>query len=181
MNRRSMLLSLVAGLCCSPLMAQMGGGQPGGAMASPPAKAEVALGPVKITVDYHTPSMRGRKVMGGLVPYGEVWRTGANEATTFVVSGGNISVAGKPVAAGNYTIYTMPGEKSWQLIISMETGQWGTEYHADRDLVRVNMDVKSLPSPQEKMSISFENTVGKRTDMHIKWETTDVSVPIIVR
>ncbi|WP_263410123.1 DUF2911 domain-containing protein [Terriglobus tenax] len=176
MNRRSMLLGLVAGLCCSPLMAQTGE-----AMASPPAKAEVALGPVKVTVDYHTPLMRGRKIMGGLVPYGQVWRTGANEATTFVVSGGDVSIAGKPVAAGSYTIYTLPSETGWKLIISMETGQWGTEYHADRDLVRVDMDVHKLPAPQEKMSISFESTVGKRTDMHVKWETTDVSVPILAK
>lgn len=177
MNRRSLLLALAAGLCCSPLVAQ----PPNGPMPSPPAKAEVALGPVKIVVDYHSPRMRGRKIMGDVVPYGQVWRTGANPATGFVVSGGDVTVAGKPVAAGKYTIYTIPGEKSWKLIISMETGQWGTEYHADRDLVRVDMDVNKLPAPQENMSISFENTVGKSTEMHVRWETTDVSVPIIAK
>jgi hypothetical protein len=121
--------------------------------------------------------MRGRKIMGGLVPYGQVWRTGANPATSLKTDT-NLTIGGATVPAGSYTLYTLPSEGTWKLIINKQTGQWGTEYDQAQDLARVDMQKKTLPSPQEKMSISFEHTTGNKTELHIRWETTDVSVPI---
>src|SRR6202047_2270710 len=83
---------------------------------SPPAKTECKLSNGKtVTVDYSSPRAKGRKIVGGLVPYGQIWRAGANEATTFVTTG-DIAVGGKPVPAGKYTIFTVPGEDKWALV-----------------------------------------------------------------
>jgi hypothetical protein len=124
--------------------------------------------------------MRGRKIMGGLVPYGQVWRTGANPATSFVTAG-DIMVGTLKVPAGAYTLYSLPAAPGtpWLLIINKQTGQWGTVYKPEMDLGRTPM--KSLPvsTPQEVMSISFEHTTPTSTQLHIKWETTDVYVPIV--
>src|ERR1700731_767489 len=95
---------------------------------SPPAKAECKLSNGKtVTVDYSSPRAKGRKIFGGLVPYGQVWRAGANEATTFVTTS-DITVGGKAVPAGKYTIFALPSEDRWGLIISKKTGEWGTAY-----------------------------------------------------
>jgi len=92
---------------------------------SPPAKAECKLANGKtITVDYSSPRIKGREIYGGLVPYGKVWRTGANEATTFVTNT-NLTVGGKDVPAGSYTIFTVPNQHKWTLVISKRTGEWG--------------------------------------------------------
>ena len=115
--------------------------------------------------------------MGDVVPYGKVWRTGANEATAFATNT-NLKVGGTAVPAGTYTIYTLPGDGQWMLIVNKQTGQWGTEYQQGQDLARIPMKVTKLSSPQEKMSISFENTKGNSTEMHVKWENTDASVAI---
>ena len=89
--------------------------------------------------DYSSPRMRGRKIFGDLVPYGEVWRTGANEATTFVTSA-DVNVGGKSVPAGSYTIFTVPNSDKWKLIINKKTGEWGIPYKYESDeLARVDM------------------------------------------
>ena len=188
MKKSSMHLAAVmiaAGMVLTPkttVLAQMGGMQMGGSqnpqsMPSPPATASVTVAGGTIDVKYSTPKMRGRKIIGELVPYGQVWRTGANAATTIITSVplkfGNLTVP-----AGTHTLYTMPTENGWQLIINNETGQWGTEYHRDQDLGRVPMRSKPLSSPQEVMSISFENTKSNSTEMHVRWESTDQYVTI---
>lgn len=121
--------------------------------------------------------MRGRKIVGELVPYDKVWRTGANESTSFVTDT-NLTIGGKQVPAGSYTLYTLPGASQWLLIVNKQTGQWGTKYDESQDLVRVPMKSGKLSSPQEKMSISFENTKGNSTELHVKWENTDESVTV---
>lgn len=147
------------------------------APASPPATAEVQLDGKNVKIDYSSPSMRGRKIMGELVPYGKVWRTGANPATTLVTAA-NLKIGTLTVPAGTYTIYTLPSASEWLLIVNRQTGQWGTEYHEEKDLGRTPMTASTLPTPQEKMSISFENTKGNATELHIKWDTTDESVTV---
>jgi hypothetical protein len=144
---------------------------------SPPETATVSLNGKDITISYGAPSMRGRKIMGELVPYGKVWRTGANTSTSFVTQA-NLRVGTATVPAGSYTLYTLPSAGQWMLIINKQTGQWGTEYHAEQDLVRIPMKGATLPSPQEMMSITFENTKGNSTELHIRWENTDQSVRI---
>jgi hypothetical protein len=131
----------------------------------------------KVTIDYGSPSIRGRKIMGGLVPYGKVWRTGANAATGFVTDT-DLTIGGTKVPAGKYTLYTLPGETSWQLIINKQTGQWGTEYNQPQDLARIPMKVESLNSPVEQMTFSFEKTGDDSANLVLEWEKTKLSVPL---
>jgi len=154
-------------------------GQP---LASPPAVAETTLDGKAITIHYNTPSMRGRKIFGGLLPYDHWWRTGANPATSFVTAI-DLKIGTLDVPAGSYTLYTIPeaAPSSWILIISKQTGQWGTVYKPEMDLGRTEMKEKALPSPQELMSLSFEDVHTKTADLHIKWETTDAYVKITAK
>jgi hypothetical protein len=164
------------------LHAQMAGmkmapASPGAPLASEAATAGVTVGGGTIDIRYNTPHMRGRKVMGGLVPYGQVWRTGANPATTLITSV-PLKFGTLLVPAGTHTIYSLPGAGTWKLIVNNETGQWGTEYKPEMDLGRVDMGAKPMSSPQEVMSISFENTRPDSTELHVRWETTDRYVTI---
>ena len=147
-------------------------------LTSPPAKATTMLGGKPLTVNYNSPSMRGRKIMGELVPYGKVWRTGANPATTFI-TGTDLKIGNLSVPAGTYTIYSLPSEKdAWMLIVNKQTGQWGTEYDQSKDLGRTAMTQNALAAPQEMMTISFENTHAKTTELHVKWEKVDEYVTV---
>ncbi len=131
----------------------------------------------KITMDYGAPSMRNRKIMGALVPYGKVWRTGANEATGFVTDT-DLMIGETKVPAGKYTLYTLPGENAWQLIINKQTGQWGTVYNQDQDLARIPMKVDKTSAPVEMMKISFDGSGGSSTNLNVEWENTKLSVPV---
>jgi hypothetical protein len=147
-------------------------------LASPAAQASVTLDGKSVTIDYNAPSMRGRKIMGGLVPYGQVWRTGANPATTLKTAV-NLKIGDLTVPAGTYTIYSVPSETTWKLIINKQTGQWGTVYNQDQDLGRTDMMTGPKPAaPVEQFAIKFEKTSGKTTQLHLIWENTDVFVPV---
>ncbi|MGO9127803.1 MAG: DUF2911 domain-containing protein [Terriglobales bacterium] len=127
-----------------------------------------------ITVDYSSPRMKGRKIFGDLVPYGEVWRTGANDATTFVTTA-NVTVGGKSVPAGSYTIFTVPNQGNWTLIVNKKTGEWGIPYKYEGDeLVRVDMKVSQTPSPVENFTIAFDQACT----LTLSWENTQASVKI---
>jgi hypothetical protein len=145
---------------------------------SPPADAECKFSDGKtIKMHYSSPRMRGRKIYGGLVPYDEVWRTGANEATTFVTDT-NLTVAGKDVPAGSYTIFTVPGPDKWTLIINKKTGEWGIPYKYESDeLLRADMNVSKTPSPVDNFTIGFEQTGGACT-MNLDWESTRASIQL---
>lgn len=159
--------------------AQMGGGaQNPSKMPSPPAKAEVTLKGQAITIDYNSPRMRGRKIFGGLVPYGEVWRTGANPATTLKTPV-NLKIGTLEVPAGTYTLFTLPKQDQWMFIVSKKTGEWGIPYPEGNDLGRTPMTAgRALSAPQEDMSITFEHTTANSTELHVKWDTTDEYVKI---
>src|SRR6202790_5124364 len=146
--------------------------------ASPPAKASCDLGAGQtITVDYSSPRAKGRKIFGGLVPYGQVWRAGANEATTFV-STGDINVGGKTVPAGKYTMFAIPGEDKWTLVISKKTGEWGTAYPGpENDLARIDMKVSKTSAPVENFTIAFDQS-GNGCTLRMEWENTRASVDI---
>ena len=145
---------------------------------SPAASASCDLGGGKtVKTAYSSPRVKGRKIYGGLVPHGEVWRTGANEATTFVTSS-DITVGGTKVPAGSYTIFSVPNADGWKLVVSKGTGEWGTQYPgADKDLARIDMKVSKLPSPVENFTISYEKS-GSGCMMNIDWETTRASVDV---
>jgi hypothetical protein len=172
MQKRIVLPTLLI-LFATTAFAQMGG-----AKASPPASAACDLGGGKtIKTDYSSPRMKGRKIYGGLVPYGEVWRTGANEATTFVTSA-DVVVGGKTIPAGSYTLFTVPTADKWTLIINKKTGEWGIPYKYESDeLVRVEMKVSKLPSPVENFTLVYDKSAGGCT-LRLDWETTRASVDI---
>jgi Protein of unknown function (DUF2911) len=150
---------------------------------SPPASAACKFSDGKtLTIDYSSPRAKGRKIFGNkdaqaLVPFGEVWRTGANEATTFVANT-NLTVGDKAVPAGSYTIFTLPREDSWMLIISKKTGEWGTDYPGDKeDLARVSMKVSKTSAAVENFTIAVDGS-GKKCTLNMEWENTRASVEI---
>src|SRR5579885_3151384 len=142
---------------------------------SPPASAKCDLpGGKTITVDYSSPRAKGRKIFGDLVPYGEVWRTGANEATTFVTTA-NLTIGGKDIPAGNYTIFTVPAQDKWTLIVNKKTGEWGIPYKYESDeLGRTDMTRSDTSAPVENFTISFDQA-GSACTMNIMWENTKAS------
>ena len=150
----------------------------GGPPQSPAAKADCKFPDGKtIHIDYSSPRMRGRKIFGGLVPYGEPWRAGANEATTFVIDA-DVSVAGKAVPKGSYTLFALPNPDAWMLIISKQTGEWGVPYPGEQyDFARVPMKVSKLDAPLENFTISFDRADNACT-LRMEWETTQASVQI---
>ena len=173
MKTRVALTTVLTILFTTAAFAQMGGGKP-----SPAASATCDLGGGKtIKTDYSSPRMKGRKIYGGLVPFGEVWRTGANEATTFVTSS-DVVVGGKTVPAGSYTIFTVPNADKWTLIINKKTGEWGIPYKYESDeLARVDMNVSKLPAPVENFTIAYDKSAGGCT-LRVDWENTRASVNI---
>jgi hypothetical protein len=151
---------------------------------SPPATASVTFPDgKKITVDYSRPKVNdpktgeARKIFGTLVPFDKVWRTGANEATTFVTDA-DIMLNDLHVPAGKYTMYTIPGENEWTIIINKQTGQWGTNYDEKQDLGRTKVKAEKTPAPVPQFTISFDKPSGKTTKMNLEWENTKVTVPI---
>jgi len=146
---------------------------------SPPAKAECSFADGKtITVDYSSPRMRGRRIFGGLVPYGEVWRAGANEATTFVTNS-NLVVGGKDVPAGSYTLFALPEQNRWTLIVHKKTGVWGIPYPGAADeLTRAPMTLSRLPQALENFTIAFDRAGGGCT-LRLEWETTRATVNML--
>lgn len=123
--------------------------------------------------------MKGRKIFAadGLVPYGKVWRTGANEATTFVTTA-DLTAGGKDIPAGNYTLFTIPNPDKWLLIVNKKTGEWGVPYKYESDeLARIDMQVSQLPSPLEDFTISYEPN-GSSCTLNMEWDTTRASVTL---
>ncbi|WP_128545719.1 DUF2911 domain-containing protein [Larkinella soli] len=143
---------------------------------SPSATAEIDQNGLSVKVDYSQPSKKGRKVFGSLVPYGEVWRTGANEAT-IIDFDQNVVVAGQPLDEGEYSLWTIPSEGNWIVIFNRETGQWGTQYDQTKDVLRVPVMARARKPAQEQFFISFAPQTGG-TDMLLTWDETEVVVPI---
>jgi len=172
-------LIVVVLCCCVAGIAATGSlaAQPAPKFVSPPAKAEVKLGDADVTIDYCAPSIHGRTIFGGLVPYGEVWRTGANAATT-LKTGTNLQIGTLAVPAGTYTLYSLPTADGWTLIVNKQTGQWGTVYDKAQDLGRVPMSTGSNSVPVETFVIDFEKTMGSATELHLKWAGVDASVQV---
>jgi hypothetical protein len=148
---------------------------------SPAASAMCNLGEGKtVKTNYSSPRMKGRKIYGELVPFGQVWRAGANEATTFVTSS-EVVVGGATVPAGSYTIFTVPAPDKWTLIINKKTGEWGIPYkYESEELTRVEMKMSKLPAPVENFAIGYDKS-GSSCTLRMDWETTRASVDITAK
>ena len=140
---------------------------------SPPRTASGAIGEMAVEINYSSPSVKGRKIWGGLVPYSEVWRTGANEATTISFSK-TVLVEGKKLAAGKYSLFTIPKEGKWTVIFNTVADQWGAyEYDKAKDALRVEVTPQPLNEPVEMLEFAVAD--GKVT---LRWE--NLAVPVSV-
>lgn len=148
--------------------------EPAKAHLSPKQQVEYRTDGKTITIDYSAPSKRGRTIMGDLVPYGKVWRTGANAATTLTTDA-DLMIGSLHVPAGKYTLFTIPGEKEWTLIVNKQTGQPGTTHDPAQDLGRVKM---TLAPPLKDSVEQFAVGIGKT--LSFTWEHTKVWIPVIV-
>lgn len=146
---------------------------------SPRETVEATIAGAKLSVTYGRPYARGRQIMGGLVPYGQRWRTGADEATSFETSR-NLEIGNTIIPAGEYTLFTIPEPTDWTLIFNTQTGQWGTVYDDANDMGRVLMAVEQT-APVEQFTIAFEEIDSTSGALVLAWETTRASVTFIVR
>ncbi|RYC71827.1 MULTISPECIES: DUF2911 domain-containing protein [Spirosoma] len=144
--------------------------------ASPEAVAQFDQNGFTLKVDYCRPARKGRPIFGGLVPYGEVWRTGANEATVIHL-GQDVILAGQSLKAGDYSLWTIPSPQGWTVIINGETGQWGTNYDQKQDVMRVQVNTRPHTPPMEQFLISFV-PASNGADMLLTWDQTEAIVPI---
>jgi Tfp pilus assembly protein PilF len=145
---------------------------------SPTASVKQNFALSSIELDYSRPSVKGRKVFGDLVPYGKVWRTGANSATT-ITFGDEVTIGGKKIPAGKYGLLTIPGEKEWTVIITKQLDVTSPDaYKQDQDVVRVKAEVQTLPFAIETFMIDLGNIKPSSLEMTILWDNVAVAVPI---
>jgi len=146
---------------------------------SPPATATGKVGGATITINYSSPAVKGRKIWGELVPYDKVWRAGANEATIFSTDK-DIMAEGKPLKAGKYSLYAIPGEKEWTIIFNSQTGQWGIKMDGSttEDPAKDVLRVKVKPQKSKAMNERLTYTVDKN-GFALVWE--NVEVPVMVK
>lgn len=185
MRRLNFLLALCAGLCATHpgLLAQQGATKSDRdtisaprPILSPRDSVSLSLDTNVISINYGRPSMRGRKIMGQLVPWNVVWRTGANQATHLKTSF-DMTFGGVPITRGTYTLWTLPSIEGWKVIINKQTHQWGTVYNASQDLARLDATVKKLSEPVDTLTIALSAT-GKTSGVFtLSWENTQLTVP----
>lgn len=146
---------------------------------SPATKTREAFSTSFIELNYSRPSLKGRTAFGGLVPYDQVWRTGANTVTK-IRFGEQVQLAGQTVKAGTYALLTIPGKSDWTIILNRDTAQWGAyEYKQTLDVLRVQTKATKLASPQESLRLSLENLQPAAADLTLAWERTQVSLTLL--
>ncbi|GJQ20794.1 MAG: hypothetical protein HBSIN02_11490 [Bacteroidia bacterium] len=166
--KQTLIVTIVSTALFGPSFSQ----QP---ILSPRDSTEILIKGKKISINYGRPSMRGRVIMGGLVPYNKVWRTGANEATALETEA-DLQFGDVVLPKGSYTLYTLPSAGEWKLIINKQTGQWGTVYNPELDFARLAMKKDSLKTPVEKFTMSFRRNGNDGAILVLEWERTMVSI-----
>ena len=161
---------VAAVLTAAPLLAQQ----------SPPAQTSVNIAGKMIRIDYSAPSMRGRKIFGGLEPYGRVWRAGANAATALHTDA-TLDIEGLTVPKGDYTLFVFLDPKQWQLIVSKATGEWGLDYDKRQDFGRVPMQMSKPSKPIETYKMTLSSLGGNKGKLQLAWENTIASVDFTVK
>ncbi|HKS22229.1 MAG TPA: DUF2911 domain-containing protein [Thermoanaerobaculia bacterium] len=165
-------LALITLLLAVPAVAQVKYPQ-----ASPHAVLTQTVGTTDVTIDYHRPSVKGRAIWGALVPYGSVWRTGANEATTISFSD-DVTIDGKPLPKGTYSLHTIPGPNEWTIIFNKVAKQWGSfTYKAEEDALRVTAKPHAAPMT-EAMEFDVPSISTDTATFEIRWEK--LAVPFTV-
>jgi hypothetical protein len=165
----------IAAICALILVPRLHGQRP---RVSPHETSKAVIDGAHISITYGRPSMRGRKIFGSLVPYGRVWMPGADEATIFQTSV-PLQFTDFKLPAGSYSLYTLPAEGKWTLIINKMTGQFHTVYPEDQDLAKLPMTIERLTTPVEMMTIeAVARPQGGA--LQLEWELTRVSAPFTV-
>ncbi len=177
MNRHpSSILLVLLTSSCMMIVPSLFARQP---VSVPRDSVQAIIDGKRILIEYGRPSMRGRKIMGDFVPYNKVWRTGWGKATTLMTEA-DLELGGMEIPRGVYTLYTLPSETQWKLIINKQTGQWGTIYNPQQDLARINMEKRRLTTPVEKLTFVLERNGNYSGVLRIEWETTSLSLPFSV-
>ncbi len=149
---------------------------------SPQEFAEFNESGLDINVQYSSPVKKDRYIFGreiddALVPYGKVWRTGANEATIIKI-GTNVMFGGKALPAGSYSLWSVPGQGAWKIILNSEVGQWGTEYNDGKDFLITEVPIRVLPKVQESFKVYFQSQPNG-ADMILSWDQIEAIIPIV--
>lgn len=146
--------------------------------ASPRQKVEQQFSMSKITVDYGRPGVKGRKVFGELVPFGKVWRVGANAATKIIFEQ-SVNFGGKTVPAGTYGLFVVPQEKEWKIILNKDAQQWGAYGFEEKlNVLEVTVPVQRIAEKQEFFEITLNPVDDQSADLVMKWELTKVVIPV---
>lgn len=147
--------------------------------ASPSSKLEQTVGLTDITIEYSRPSMKGRDIFGGLVPYGEMWRTGANKNTMITFSK-DVKVAGNDVKKGTYSIFSVPGKDSWEFVLYTDTENWGVpeNWDAKNEAARFKATPQTMSEKVETMIIDVNDITPQSCMVWLIWESTSVGFPI---
>ena len=169
-------LKLIILLCGGLAVAQIQTPQP-----SPSTTLEQVVGLTEVKIEYSRPAMRGRTIMGDLVPYGSLWRTGANKNTTLSFSD-PVTVGGQALAAGTYALFTRPGKSLWEVFFYTETENWGTpqEWQSKSVAAVIEVPTQSLAEPEESFTISINELTNTGANIHLSWENTRVTLPLEV-
>ncbi len=170
---------LALALCVAP---ELSAQAPKKAPASPHETITASVGGKTITITYGRPYVKGRKIYGELVPFDKVWRTGADEATTFTTTG-DLMLGSLHVPAGTYALFTVPGKEGWSIILNKVAKTWGAydyEKNKAQDLGQTAGWAKPNPTPVEQLTIAVEPKGAKEATLSIVWEATRVEVPIMV-
>ena len=153
---------------------------PAFAQASPPRSVTGTVGGKTIKISYYSPSMRGRKIYGSLVPYGEIWCPGANWATNINSDDAGLEIGGVKLAKGSYAIWVLPSEKDWQAIINSDAKAFHLDHVAATDLAKVKMNLKALSAPVEQLTFEVRGDGGNKGTVALIWEQTEASFPFTV-
>jgi len=172
---RALAVALIVGaVSVGPAAAQFDVPRP-----SPKATVSQVVGLTEVSITYCRPGVKGRTIWGGLVPYDQVWRTGANEATTITFST-DVTIDSKPLVAGTYGLFTIPGKDEWTVIFNKGAKQWGAyEYKQADDVLRIKVKPQAAPFT-ERLTFSFPNTATDMTDVAMNWEKVQIAFAIKV-
>jgi hypothetical protein len=170
---------LALALCVAPALSAQA---PKKAPASPHETITASVGGKTITITYGRPYMKGREIYGGLVPFDKVWRTGADDATTFTTDG-DLMLGSLHVPAGTYALFTIPGATEWTVILNKVAKTWGAfsyEKNKAEDLGQTKAKTEKISSPVEQLTLAIEPGAGKNATLSIVWAATRVTAPIMV-
>ncbi len=185
---RAMSAVMLSGLLSAAWPSGVEGQANGGLQAEPSGRGRTevsfrrgsARGAGRVVIDYGQPHARGRQIVGNMIPYDRVWRTGANEATSFRTTV-DLTIGGVRVPRGDYTLYTLATRNGWKLIINRQTGQWGTEYDAKQDLARIDLRHRTLREPVESFTMWLVPTGSTRGTLRLAWGGVELSTEWSVR